>query len=560
MLITNHGYAGVVIPSGGAPDTGGQNVYVNALAAALSRLGYRVTIIARGGFPFFGGDRVRSGVEFLSEYVRYVFVPGGGDEFIRKEDIAIALDEEIEWLDAFIQREAEERGVRPWEVYELINTHYWDAAVIGMALAERWRNDRALEIIHDLCDLPEDVLARERAERHTNSIGDAVEYHVGRILISETPEGPPAARVAAAARSWVKQREGPVELPDRVAGYVEEMAAEASPALADLEAAELLGVAILEACTTDDSDPTASLDDVDRHVWTPHSLGVIKDANLRDEPLETRRNLKFCERRNHERAICQGTRSFAATSFKIAERLVTHYDVPPQSIFYFPPCIEERYFQAPEPDRVASAYDYLAEKSGISAEALRKGLIVFETSRMDRTKRKDVLLEAFAKAAADLEDAYLFIGGGPSNEIFSALEELRAANQVLARRACLLGFIPEEHMQPLFAMADVFCTPSEMEGFGMSIAQAAAAGTAAIASHRIPFATRYAAEETIVVEAGNVGAFAEALRGLLTDEDKRRDCGARLAKRALSLDWIRVTNEFLGYLRDAGIPIREGKA
>jgi hypothetical protein len=144
MLITNHGYAGVVIPSGGAPDTGGQNVYVNALAGALSDLGYRVTIVARGGFPFFGSDRVRTGVDFLSDYVRYVFVPGGGDEFIRKEDIAIALDEEIAWLEAFIQREADERGVRPWEAYELVNTHYWDAAVMGMGLAERWRNDRAL--------------------------------------------------------------------------------------------------------------------------------------------------------------------------------------------------------------------------------------------------------------------------------------------------------------------------------------------------------------------------------------------------------------------------------
>ena len=37
-LITNHGYAGVEIPVGGAADTGGQNFYVNSLSLALERL------------------------------------------------------------------------------------------------------------------------------------------------------------------------------------------------------------------------------------------------------------------------------------------------------------------------------------------------------------------------------------------------------------------------------------------------------------------------------------------------------------------------------------------
>ena len=44
-LITNHGYGGPDIPVGGAPDTGGQNNYVNTLAAKLEVLGYKVTIL-----------------------------------------------------------------------------------------------------------------------------------------------------------------------------------------------------------------------------------------------------------------------------------------------------------------------------------------------------------------------------------------------------------------------------------------------------------------------------------------------------------------------------------
>ena len=63
-LITNHGYGGCEIPFGGAPDTGGQNVYVNTLATKLEKLGYKVTIFARGGFPHFESDAMRRGVEF----------------------------------------------------------------------------------------------------------------------------------------------------------------------------------------------------------------------------------------------------------------------------------------------------------------------------------------------------------------------------------------------------------------------------------------------------------------------------------------------------------------
>ena len=139
--ITNHGYGGPSIPVGGAPDTGGQNLFVNTLALVLERLGYKVTIFARGGFRHFHSDRLRTGQELLSDHVRYVYVPGGGDHFLAKEEISIALDEQADWLDDFVRREADAKGCEPWEVYELVNTHYWDAAVLGARLIERWRND-----------------------------------------------------------------------------------------------------------------------------------------------------------------------------------------------------------------------------------------------------------------------------------------------------------------------------------------------------------------------------------------------------------------------------------
>ena len=86
-------------------------------------------------------------------------------------------------------------------------------------------------------------------------------------------------------------------------------------------------------------------------------------------------------------------------------------------------------------DAVASA-----ERQGIPKEKLMDAKIIFETSRMDRTKRKDILLSSFAKVAEQREDVFLFIGGGPAgNPIFKSLEELKSQLPSLDGRAFLLG-------------------------------------------------------------------------------------------------------------------------
>ena len=511
MLITNHGYAGVEVPVGSAADTGGQVFYVNSLALALDRLGYRVTIVARGGFPHFGSERLRQGEEFLSDHVRYLYVPGGGDAFIPKEEIAVALDEQVDWLDRFVRREAAARGVKPWQVYELVNSHYWDAAVLGMRLVERWRNDRAADLLDVHVPLPAEVLQHERAARHRTALGNALPYHVGRMM---RPAGSPAVR-------------------------------------------SRLGEQTLRRCCP---GWRSDLDDVDRHVWTPHSLGALKEENYRDKPDDVVRALRFCERRDHERAVCASVRSFAATSEEIAERLHTHYGVPHDRIFAFPPCVDRAVFRPYRGDELDRPYAWIAEQTGVPVDRLRAATIVFEASRNDHTKRKDLLLRAFARAAAEEPDALLLVAGGPHNDVYEELTTLREGDDVLRRQAhLLLGRIPDDVLFPLFAMADVYCTPSEMEGFGMSAAQAAAAGTALISSDLVPFATQLATDAAVVFPAGDEGALADALAELLTDEAQRRQRGGRLGELTRALDWIEVTAAFLGHLRSSGIPVTPGR-
>ncbi len=563
MLITNHGYAGVEIPVGGAPDTGGQNFYVNSLSLALERLGYRVTIVARGGFPFFESDRLRKDPELLSENVRYVYVPGGGDEFIRKEDIAIALDEEVDWLDAYIREEARARGCRPWEVYELVNTHYWDAAVMGMRLVERWQNDVAYYVLEQACGEEVEASALDEVwrQRHWLALGEQLPSHLGRLVLDRTGSRSMSVeeRAGRAVAAWAGRWGGdPDAAAQTVRAAVRDRIEGTAPALHALRACPVLGRRVLERLELTER-LEQGLTDVDRHVWTPHSLGDLKAENYQDKPLAEVRHLKFCERRNHERAVCDRTQYFAATSEEIAEKLHTHLGVDLPRIFYFPPCVDRSVFRRYSEEELAPTYAYLAEESGVPADRLRAARIVFETSRMDHTKRKDLLLSAFAQVAPELDEVYLFIGGGPKDsDVYRELEQQRRADPVLREKACLLGYIPDEHLAPMFGVADIFASASEMEGFGMSASQAAGAGVAVVLSDLIPFAVQYVPEAAIVFPAGDAEAMADGIRELLADDEARRERAARLAELTKVLDWDVQADEFLRYLRVAGLPVATG--
>ena len=93
-------------------------------------------------------------------------------------------------------------------------------------------------------------------------------------------------------------------------------------------------------------------------------------------------------------------------------------------------------------------------------------------------KRVEVLIHAFAAVRARIPGAMLHIAGtGPSEP---ALRDLVATLNL--RDAVLFeGFIDEDCKRELLQSAWVFCTPSEMEGWGLTVIEANACGTPAVA-------------------------------------------------------------------------------
>ena len=395
---------------------------------------------------------------------------------------------------------------------------------------------------------------------------DAPSYTLGRLLLSVGPTAgvPIMDTVRTAASRWVSVRGGNHEsesyLISTVQLVVDQVGSHFPPDLLPILAANTLGPAALSQCPDIDARLGADLQLIDTHVWTPHSLGELKDSNFRNRTAQARRSLKFCERRDHERMVCSRTRAFASTSTEMAEQLWTHYRVPVSQTFYFPPCLDTDRFRVYSEDELCDTYDYLSAKSGINVETLKASTILFETSRMDRTKRKDVLIAAFEQAAAQYPDALLFVGGGPESEVSHALDELIEHNAVLNGRAFLLGPIPDEYIGPLFSLADIYVTPSEMEGFGMSASQAAAAKTALISSDMVPFAVNHVPDDAIICPAGDVKAFTHAIITLLDNPDERTQRAERLTHCIGQFNWVNAARDFMNHLREHCFKIHNGQS
>jgi len=445
-LITNHGYAGVEIPIGGALDTGGQNVYVNAYANSLDQLGYKVTIYARGGFPFFESDRIREGEEFLSPNIRYVYVPGGGDEFIRKEDIAIALNEELNWIYDQIQQEADALNIFPWQYYEMINSHYWDAGVIGGSLVAKWQNDYCVKIIEFLTRgvIRDKSLKYMIKDRHFQSVAEETDYNLGKLLLeSATDTGYVTVKevMVETFREWFEKSAIAPEYKENYELLFDwqqlgKTVAAETRELRPVIFAKVLGTTILnfevnelifeepvfkpyrlsEGLHSYSDLVRIGKESINKHVWTPHSLSVIKERNFKDKSKNVKRELKFRERRSHERMLVDYTPAFGATSNEIAECLVTNYNVAIEDIVFFPPGVDVNRFRKYAESELNNLYAYLEDETGYAKKELKESVIIFETSRMDDTKRKDVLLKAFIEVLEKTKKkCLLFIGGGPQN-------------------------------------------------------------------------------------------------------------------------------------------------
>jgi glycosyltransferase involved in cell wall biosynthesis len=154
-----------------------------------------------------------------------------------------------------------------------------------------------------------------------------------------------------------------------------------------------------------------------------------------------------------------------------------------------------------------------------------------------------VLIKAFAKVWRRVPNSMLVVSIDDSQEELAGELGHLIGTLDLQNHIAVVGSV-WELLPTLYAITDVYCTPSVMEGFGMSAQEAAATGVPVVASHLVPFVNEYLlgadAREVqfeegkrplklgngaIVVQADDVSGFAHALEMLLADDDRREAMG-----------------------------------
>ncbi|TVR50751.1 MAG: glycosyltransferase family 1 protein [Puniceicoccaceae bacterium] len=118
-MVSTHGYVAAEPPLG-APDTGGQVVFVLELSKKLAQLGYKVDIWTRQ-------FEDQPATEKVNADVRILRAPCGGKDFIPKEYLYKKLPE---WGEHALRRIKKEKLN-----YQFLNSHYWDAGLAGEHLS-----------------------------------------------------------------------------------------------------------------------------------------------------------------------------------------------------------------------------------------------------------------------------------------------------------------------------------------------------------------------------------------------------------------------------------------
>ncbi len=178
----------------------------------------------------------------------------------------------------------------------------------------------------------------------------------------------------------------------------------------------------------------------------------------------------------------------------------------------------------PVPTRLPSRADARA-RLDIPPDAF----VISSIARLVPHKSIDCLIEATARVPDPRGELRVVVAGdGPER---ADLEDLAAAR--LGPRAVFLGRIPDETVPDVYAASDLFCLPSQLEGFGLVYVEAAYRGVPSIGAKvgGVPDVI-LDGETGLLVPPGDPDALATAIARLRDDPALRARMGEAARTRA----------------------------
>ena len=104
-----------------------------------------------------------------------------------------------------------------------------------------------------------------------------------------------------------------------------------------------------------------------------------------------------------------------------------------------------------------------------------KPVILFVGRLNDPRKGLEILLKAFKLVSETVDATLLVVGKG-------AIEEVIDLDDDIKKKIIVTGYVDEETLRKIYALCDVYVCPSRLEGFGLTILEAYAAGKPVVAT------------------------------------------------------------------------------
>jgi glycosyltransferase involved in cell wall biosynthesis len=162
--------------------------------------------------------------------------------------------------------------------------------------------------------------------------------------------------------------------------------------------------------------------------------------------------------------------------------------------------------------------------------------LVLYVGRIAAGKGIDLLLEA----ASELPNAHFVLAGPDDRHGTMALVRAAQSDPPTAGRVHVLPAVEEQPLE-LYTEADVVVLPSAGDSFGMSAAEAAAAGVPVVISERCGIKDFFEEGEALVVGYES-RALSEALRTVLSNDQLRRSLAAGGLAAARRMSWDHVAD------------------
>ncbi len=234
----------------------------------------------------------------------------------------------------------------------------------------------------------------------------------------------------------------------------------------------------------------------------------------------------------------RNSRRIIAVSQATKKQIVDYYSIDPHKIFV----VYEGFNQIYKMIDKDEAFQQVAKKFGIS----RPFLLYVGVWR--RYKNLPMLAQAFDKLKDHGLEMQLVLAGEP-DKFYPETEKqvLSIKNQVSIKR---VGRVSDQDLKLLYNAAKLFVLPSLMEGFGLTVLEAAACGTP-VACSDIPTLREVLGQGAEYFDPNNLDNMIEVLENLLQDEKKLEELANLALSRSKFFSWKQAAQETIAFYKEA---------